>query len=66
MAPTEGEIKGVDPHCTAYKRIFGEITDRFNRELSGFAGMDMAPLQSGPMKGAKPGIMSLMLKMISD
>ncbi len=35
IVPTQGEIKGVDPHCKAYKMIFKEITDRFNKELSG-------------------------------
>ncbi|MFQ6118713.1 MAG: TIGR04083 family peptide-modifying radical SAM enzyme, partial [Methanosarcinales archaeon] len=62
IVPTEGEIKGVDPYCTAYKRIFKEITDRVNRELLGSSGMAMAAFQSEPMKDAKPGIMSLMLK----
>ena len=64
IAPTGGEIKGVDPHCTAYKRIFGEITDRLNKELleSPGMGMPMAPLQSEHTKGAKPSIMSLMFK----
>ncbi|HID27912.1 MAG TPA: TIGR04083 family peptide-modifying radical SAM enzyme [Methanosarcinales archaeon] len=64
IVPTEGEIKGVDPHCTAYKMIFKEITDRVNKELFGFSSMEMAALQSEPMKDAKPGIMSLMLKRI--
>ena len=65
--PTEGDIEGVDPHCTAYKRIFNEITDRFNRELSsGFIGMEMAGLQLETIKDAKPGIMSLMRKIISS
>ena len=25
--------RGVDPHCIAYKRIFDEINDRFNKEM---------------------------------
>ena len=29
----EGEIEGVDPHCTAYKMIFKELTDRVNKEF---------------------------------
>ncbi|HXY88896.1 MAG TPA: TIGR04083 family peptide-modifying radical SAM enzyme [Candidatus Acidoferrales bacterium] len=67
IVPTEGDIEGVDPHCTAYKRIFNEITDRFNRELSsGFIGMEMAGLQLETIKDAKPGIMSLMRKIISS
>jgi uncharacterized protein len=66
MVPASGEIKGVDPHCVAYKRIFDEITDRFNRELlGGIPGMEMAACQSGPMNVARAGIMSLMQKIIS-
>jgi uncharacterized protein len=67
IVPTEGEIRGVDPHCTAYKRIFNEISDRFNKEfISGVPSMEMASLQSEPMKNAKAGIMSLMRKVISN
>jgi uncharacterized protein len=67
IVPTEGEIMGVDPHCTAYKRIFNEISDRFNKEfMSGVPSMEMASLQSEPMKDAKAGIMSLMRKVISS
>ncbi|HIE31740.1 MAG TPA: SPASM domain-containing protein, partial [Methanosarcinales archaeon] len=62
MAPTAGEIKGVDPHCTAYKMIFKEISDRVNSELLGSSGMAMPAIQSEPGKGTKPGIMSLMFK----
>jgi uncharacterized protein len=58
IAPTEGEIRGVDPHCTAYKMIFKEITDRINNELFGGAGMPGLPQEPN----AKAGIMSLMLK----
>jgi uncharacterized protein len=66
IVPTSGEINGVDPHCTAYKRIFNEITDRFNKEMfGGFPGMEMASCQSGPANAARPGIMSLMQKIIS-
>lgn len=66
IAPTAGEIKGVDPHCAAYNRIFDEITDRFNKELLESAGMPCLPgLQPEPAKDAKPGIMSLMLKLSS-
>jgi len=67
IVPTEGDIEGVDPHCTAYKRIFNEITDRFNRELSsGFLDMEMTGTQSEPTKNVKPGIMSLMRKIVSS
>jgi len=70
IAPADGEIKGVDPHCTAYKMIFKEITDRFTRELSespdmcmsGMAGMPMPSFQPGQENGSKPGILALMFK----
>ncbi len=64
IAPTEGEIKGVDPHCVAYKRIFDEIGDRFNKEMMGSFGMGMTCSPSQPAANSKPGIMSLMQKMI--
>ncbi|MFH1323093.1 MAG: TIGR04083 family peptide-modifying radical SAM enzyme [Methanobacteriota archaeon] len=65
IAPTDGEIKGVDPHCIAYKRIFKEITARWDKEFFGGSGeMDMFGLPSGPNTDGKAGIMSLMLKRI--
>lgn len=63
IAPHDGVIKGVDPHCTAYKRIFKEITDRVNNELFGGPDMMMSPFQPpGPPMGGKPGIMALLHK----
>jgi len=62
IAPTDGKIKGVDPDCVAYKRIFGEITDRFNNELFGASGTESAAFGLDPMRAASPGIMSIMLK----
>jgi uncharacterized protein len=65
IAPTDGEIKGVDPHCIAYKRIFKEITARWDKEFFGVSGeMEMFGLPSGPNTDGKAGIMSLMLKRI--
>ena len=60
IAPTEGEIKGVDPHCIAYKRIFDEITARLNRELFGGVEMEMASILAKPGEGKKPGIMAIL------
>ncbi len=61
IVPTDGEIKGVDPHCLAYKIIFDEINKRVNEEM--FGGSDMDNMFSpGSMRPSKPGIMSLMLK----
>lgn len=62
IVPTNGEIKGVDPHCVAYKMIFHEITRRVNEEMFGSSDMDMFFPQT--MRSSKPGIMSLMLKKI--
>ena len=59
--PTDGEIKGVDPHCTAYKMIFDEINKRVNEEMFGGSGMDNMFMPQ-TMKPSKSGIMSLMLK----
>lgn len=63
IASTNGVIAGVDPHCVAYKRIFDEISERFNREMFGSLGMECGVV--GPVADAKPGIMALMRKMIS-
>jgi uncharacterized protein len=65
IVPTDGEIKGVDPHCIAYKRIFGEIIDRFNKELMGSSGMEMFGLQPGGARRETPGMMALMQKIVS-
>ncbi len=66
IAPTGGEIKGVDPHCVAYKRIFDEISDRLNKEFFESLEMDMCTLQPQLAKDAKPGIMALVRKMTAD
>ena len=63
IAPNNGEIKGVDPHCIAYKRIFDEISERFNKEMMGSFGLGTAGPQSEPC--SQRGIMSLMQKMIA-
>ncbi|AKB24739.1 Putative arylsulfatase regulatory protein [Methanosarcina sp. MTP4] len=63
ITPTDGEIKGVDPHCISYQMIFNEITERVNNEMFGGSGMEMGLFQD-PMTSSKPGIMSLMLKKI--
>ena len=68
IAPNNGEIKGVDPHCIAYRRIFDEISDRFNKEMMGSFGMGMGMGITGPGsqpgEKSRPGIMSLMQRMI--
>ena len=65
IAPTGGEIKGVDPHCLAYKRIFDEIGDRFNQEMMGSFGLGMTGSQPSASSSSRPGIMALMKRMIA-
>lgn len=64
IAQTDGEIKGVDPHCIAYKRIFDEISDRFNKEMMGSLGPGLESMGPGSERSNRPGIMSLMQRMI--
>jgi uncharacterized protein len=66
MAPTPGEIRGVDPHCIAYTRIFDEITDRLNKEMFESPMMEMDAFPKRSRKVAKPGIMALMHKVVSQ
>lgn len=66
IAPNDGEIKGVDPHCIAYKRIFKEINDRWEKEFFGSSDMPMFAPQSAPRKENKAGIMPLMMKRIQS
>jgi uncharacterized protein len=66
MAPTPGEIRGVDPHCVAYKRIFGEINDRMNTEMFDIPVMETESfVRASPRKPVKPGVMALMRSIVS-
>ncbi|MDD1715860.1 MAG: TIGR04083 family peptide-modifying radical SAM enzyme [Methanolinea sp.] len=65
MAPSEGEIRGVDPHCIAYKRIFDEINTRLNREMTESCPVEMSPFARRTGRQRKPGIMALMGRMVS-
>ena len=65
ITPTDGEIKAVDPHCLAYKRIFNEIADRFNQEMMGSFGLE-ADASAEPAKGVRPAIMPLIRKLASN
>jgi len=60
MAPTNGSIESVDPHCVAYKKIFDEINNRFNTEMFENPVMEMIQVPSRRKKSAKPGMMALM------
>jgi uncharacterized protein len=64
IVPNDGEIKGVDPHCIAYKRIFGEITDRFNKEFFGGACFGL-PGQNQAASSRSNSIMPLMRRIIN-
>jgi uncharacterized protein len=66
IAPTNGEVKSVDPHCVAYKRIFDEITDRLNKEMFESPMMEMSPFKKRSRKAEKPGVMALMHKVVSQ
>ena len=65
IAPTNGVIMGVDPHCPAYKRIFDEIADRFNQEMMGSLGLEMG-VPAKPADSNKPAIMPLVRKLASN
>jgi uncharacterized protein len=65
IAPTGGEILGVDPHCKAYKRIFDEISDRFNKEMMGSFEQGVGGMACGSVREGRPGIMSLMQRIAS-
>jgi uncharacterized protein len=64
LVPAAGEPGGIDPYCTAYCRIFDEISDRLNREMEESCAIEMMahPGQQGRMR--KPGIMTLMQRMV--
>jgi len=65
VASTEGEIKGVDPHCLAYKRIFDEIADRFNQEMMGSFSLERG-VAANPVTCERPAIMPLVRKLASN
>jgi uncharacterized protein len=66
IAPGQGEIIGVDPHCTAYKRIFDEISSRMNEEMYNAPPAFMSPFQSRTIKDKKPTIMSLVHRIVME
>ena len=63
IVPTGGEIRGVDPHCVAYKRIFDEMNNRLNKEMFESDELDtnaFSPFGVRPNRTTKAGIMTLM------
>lgn len=65
MAATPGEIRGVDPHCVAYKRIFTEINGRLNREMYETPMHGAGSGSRAAARRAKPGVMTLMRSVVS-
>jgi len=61
LAISEDKVNCVDPHCTAYKTIFKEITKRATKEMLKSATMGLGG-NSDPANKSKPTIMSIMLK----
>ncbi|MDE2546374.1 MAG: TIGR04083 family peptide-modifying radical SAM enzyme, partial [Methanocorpusculum sp.] len=60
-------VEGVDPHCTAYKRIFDEITSRMEAEMAaGTAAAAPAARMSRVRRKAKPGVMTLVKKIVEQ
>jgi uncharacterized protein len=66
IVPTGGEIRGVDPHCKAYARIFKEIGERLNEEMAGASFLDRESFRQPSGKRARPGVMALVHKVISQ
>jgi uncharacterized protein len=64
--PADGRIKGVDPYCIAYRRIFDEINDRLHREMFESPVVETTPFQSRLKKSGRPGIMAIMHKVIAS
>lgn len=64
LVPTDGEPGGIDPYCPAYRRIFDEISDRLNREMEESCAIEMMAFPGQRGKGQKPGIMSLMRRIV--
>jgi uncharacterized protein len=64
IAPTNGKITGVDPHCIAYKRIFDEISDRLDKEMFGTPSLDRSFGKSGTEKLSRAPISSLIKKIV--
>jgi uncharacterized protein len=66
IARTGGEITGVDPHCIAYRKIFDEITNRLNTEMMESPFIEGPPLRSHRTGSTRPGILSLMRRIIEQ
>ncbi len=68
IVPTGGEIRGVDPHCVAYKRVFDVMNDRVNAEMFKDDDMDItafSPFGPAPKRTKKAGMLDLMHSVLS-
>jgi uncharacterized protein len=66
IARTGGEITGVDPHCIAYRKIFDEVTNRLNKEMMESPFIEGPPLRYPRAGSPRPGILSLMRRIIEQ
>ncbi len=64
MAPSNGRVMAVDPHCPAYKRIFDEITERLNREMYESPPVETRRRRAGQRKPPRPGVTTLMREIV--
>ena len=64
IAPDQGRLSGVDPHCIAYKKIFDEISDRMNTEMYATPSGGRSPFPGSKKNRSKPGIMSLIHRIV--
>jgi len=62
IAPTNGVLNSVDPHCIAYKRIFDEICERMEKEMSSSA--PAMSRVSRVKRGEKPHILPLIQRIV--
>jgi len=60
LATANGEINCVDPHCSAYKKIFKEITHRATKEMLGSANIGLKMPSDGGK--SRNGVTAIMLK----
>ncbi|MDO5845865.1 MAG: TIGR04083 family peptide-modifying radical SAM enzyme [Methanocorpusculum sp.] len=65
IAPTGGELRGVDPHCTAYKRVFDEICGRMEQEMAAPAATAVRRV-SRVKRAEKPAVLPLIHRIAEE
>ena len=63
IAPTKGELNGVDPHCKAYMRIFDEICERLEKEMSSNTTTTVSRI-SRVKRNGKPKVLPLIKRIV--